>query len=121
MKAPVKAPTQRKDEKFASLIAIEESLENGGDNTELFEKKAELYINIDRIKKTNKLSGNEVIDSCFNLVKASNCLFCKKTHKNAQCPKYNTADTKKKRAKELKFCFKCLKRDHKTKNCKTKL
>ena len=107
MKALVKVPTQRKKEKSASLMAIKKPSKNKEDNTELSEKKEELNININRIRKTDKLLGNEVIDSFSDSVKAPNCLFCRGTRRNAQCPKHNAVDKGKKRAKELKLCFKC--------------
>ncbi|VDD89865.1 unnamed protein product [Enterobius vermicularis] len=55
MKALVKVPTQRKKEKSASLMAIKKPSKNKEDNTELSEKKEELNININRIRKTDKL------------------------------------------------------------------
>lgn len=47
------------------------------------------------------------------------CIFCEGPHWNNNCNKYETAEQRSSRIRELKRCFKCLKAGHLSNECRT--
>ena len=55
--------------------------------------------------------------------KRNNCIFCKDNHENAACDKAKklSFDVRKNIVKENSCCFKCLKRGHRSRDCRVRL
>lgn len=85
------------------------------------------YVRKDELKTVDTTRGREVVrrqTSCqvaepaIGRIKIKRpCLFCKEEHLNSECKKYNALEQRKRRAYELGLCIKCLRPNHRFKDC----
>ncbi|VDD97608.1 unnamed protein product, partial [Enterobius vermicularis] len=85
------------------------------------------YVRKDELKTADTTRGREVAriqtsyqvaESAIGRIKIRRpCIFCKGEHFNSECKRYGTLEQRKRRAYELGLCIKCLRSNHRFKNC----